>query len=566
MTQTQSVFDHVPPAQAGSWWNQTWSVLLQPARFFRALSTISDVRQWVWMGLIILILTGISAARADSVAGDNADTSSEQTVDIGGPLPGDPFTEGGSPVDIPQQTPAASSSDNGSDVSAKWTTALIAMSNIVVAWLLLVALLCEVSLIKGKAPRLTHNFQIAVWASAPLALMAALQIVYYAAGGQAGKPGLAGLLPEWDRYSAFSRSTQAVLLSAATRTTLFGLWTLILAYLGARFTLKGHWASALSVVLIWSLLIVVIPVVAKTIEAPKAGDNAQPTEFAYGYATRRDGSGHGGRRDVAGGTGCTCPGYPGDETLPMSKPSANGGTTNNGTMLATQNLQKSFRLGDQWVRALDGVNLHVPKGQFIGIMGPSGSGKSTLLYLLGGLDRPTQGEIIVGGQRLDGLRGDDLAHYRSKMVGFIFQAFHLVPTMTALENVAMPGIFAGIAREQREQRAHQLLVALGMADRMKHRPSQLSGGQQQRVAIARALFNNPPIIMADEPTGALDSKTGQVVMHMLRRLCTAQGKTIVVVTHDPGVARYADRILHLKDGHIVDDETVAAKEQIDVPL
>lgn len=245
---------------------------------------------------------------------------------------------------------------------------------------------------------------------------------------------------------------------------------------------------------------------------------------------------------------------------------ANGNGSTRDTMLATQNLQKIFRLGDQWVRALDGVHLRVPKGQFIGIMGPSGSGKSTLLYLLGGLDRPTQGEIVVGGQRLDGLQGDALAHYRSKMVGFIFQAFHLIPTMTALENVAMPGIFAGISRENREQRARQLLAALGMGERMKHRPSQLSGGQQQRVAIARALFNNPPIIMADEPTGALDSKTGQIVMHMLRRLCTSQGKTVVVVTHDPGVARYADRILHLKDGHIVNDEWVGSKEQVDVPL
>ena len=234
---------------------------------------------------------------------------------------------------------------------------------------------------------------------------------------------------------------------------------------------------------------------------------------------------------------------------------------NGATIIAARNLKKVFRLGGEWVHALDGVDVHIPHGQFIGIMGPSGSGKSTLLYLLGGLDRPTQGQITVGGRRLDSLHRDALAHYRREMIGFIFQAFHLVPTMTALENAALPGVFAGIAREHREMRARQLLVALKMSDRLTHRPSQLSGGQQQRVAIARALFNNPPIIMADEPTGALDSKTGQAVMEMLRRLCTAQGKTIVVVTHDPGVAHYADRILQLRDGRIVGDELVIPQEQ-----
>jgi ABC-type lipoprotein export system ATPase subunit len=218
-----------------------------------------------------------------------------------------------------------------------------------------------------------------------------------------------------------------------------------------------------------------------------------------------------------------------------------------------QNLHKSFQLGDQWVHALRGVSLRIPQGQFIGIMGPSGSGKSTLLYMLGGLDRPTSGEIQIAGQRIDGMQGEELAHFRRDTIGFIFQAFHLVPTLNALENVALPGVFAGLPRDMRERRAIKLLEALGMGERMDHRPSQLSGGQQQRVAIARALFNNPPIIMADEPTGALDSKTGQTVMEMLRYLCTKRGKTIIIVTHDPNVASYADRMLHLRDGEIVDD-------------
>ena len=228
-------------------------------------------------------------------------------------------------------------------------------------------------------------------------------------------------------------------------------------------------------------------------------------------------------------------------------------TGNHHALIIGRDVQKTFHLGEEWVQALDHVTLEVPQGQFIVIMGPSGSGKSTLLYVLGGLDRPTAGEVIVAGQRLDRMSSEELARFRRETVGFVFQAFHLVPTMTALENVALPGVFAGVARDVREKRATRLLAALGMGDRLNHRPSQLSGGQQQRVAIARALFNDPPIIMCDEPTGALDSKTGQAVMRLLRHLCTKQGKTIMVVTHDPGVAAFADRIVNLRDGQIVED-------------
>jgi ABC-type lipoprotein export system ATPase subunit len=224
-------------------------------------------------------------------------------------------------------------------------------------------------------------------------------------------------------------------------------------------------------------------------------------------------------------------------------------------MISGRGVDKAFQLGDQWVQALDRVDLDIPEGQFIAIMGPSGSGKSTLLYMLGGLDRPTEGEIIIGGQDITNLGGEDLARFRRETIGFIFQAFHLVPSMTALDNFALPGIFAGLPRDVRERRAMKLLTALGMDDRVDHKPSQLSGGQQQRVAIARALFNNPPIIMADEPTGALDSKTGQTVMRMLRWLCSKQGKTVIIVTHDPNVASYSDRMLQLKDGRVIQDQT-----------
>ncbi len=223
------------------------------------------------------------------------------------------------------------------------------------------------------------------------------------------------------------------------------------------------------------------------------------------------------------------------------------------TIIAARALHKTFMLGDQAVHALRHIDLEIQRGQFIAIMGPSGSGKSTLLYMLGGLDHPTGGEIMVAGQHLGDLPGDELARFRRETIGFVFQAFHLVPSMTALENVALPGVFSGLPRDVREERAWRLLQQMRLGNRLEHRPNQLSGGQQQRVAIARALFNNPPIIMADEPTGALDSRTGQAVMQLLRRLCDRAQKTVVVVTHDSAVAAYADRILDLKDGYLIGD-------------
>jgi ABC-type lipoprotein export system ATPase subunit len=186
-------------------------------------------------------------------------------------------------------------------------------------------------------------------------------------------------------------------------------------------------------------------------------------------------------------------------------------------------------------------------------MGASGSGKSTLLYALTGLDIPSAGQVYVAGKRLDQMGQQQLAHMRGRLIGFVFQSFYLVSTMTALENVMLSGLFAQHSKEARYRRAAYLLRAMHLGDRMHHRPNQLSGGQQQRVAIARALYNDPPIIVADEPTGALDSKTGTSIMKMLRQLATRQGKTILIVTHDPTVGQYADRIIRLQDGHIIED-------------
>jgi putative ABC transport system ATP-binding protein len=238
------------------------------------------------------------------------------------------------------------------------------------------------------------------------------------------------------------------------------------------------------------------------------------------------------------------------------------GRAPNGPYIATHHLNKVFQLGEQYIRPLDDVTVRIERGEFTAVMGPSGSGKSTLLYLLGGLDKPTSGAVVVAGQRLDHMSSEELATFRQRTVGFVFQQFFLVPTMTALENVALPGIFAGIPRDERENRAARILVMLGMGDRLENRPSQLSGGQMQRVAIGRALFNNPPIIMADEPTGQLDSKTGALVIEMLKALVVKRGKTVIFVTHEQGVASFADRILHLKDGQVVSDERTAAGEKL----
>ena len=219
--------------------------------------------------------------------------------------------------------------------------------------------------------------------------------------------------------------------------------------------------------------------------------------------------------------------------------------------IRVDDLHRDFIMGDQTVHALDGITASISAGEFLAIMGPSGSGKSTLLYLLGGLDRPTEGQIRVRDIDITDLDENALAHYRQREVGFIFQSFHLVPTMTALQNVEFPMVFAAIPSKERHTRAAELLERVGLADRMAHKPTELSGGQQQRVAIARALVNDPAIILADEPTGNLDTATGGEIMALLSRLNREEGRTIVVVSHDATVTQYTTSTLHLLDGKLV---------------
>lgn len=220
------------------------------------------------------------------------------------------------------------------------------------------------------------------------------------------------------------------------------------------------------------------------------------------------------------------------------------------------NVRKIYEMGEVRVPALNGVNLRVKTGEFMGVMGPSGSGKTTLLHLIGALDRPTEGRVLIKGADISRLSDDELAELRNREIGFVFQFFNLIPRMTAVENVELPMAFAGVPREKRRRRAVELLERVGLGDRLNHRPTELSGGEQQRVAIARALVNNPSVMLCDEITGNIDTKTGEEILMLLRELNKEQNQTFVLVTHDPTVARSTDRIAYMQDGMIVKKELV----------
>jgi putative ABC transport system ATP-binding protein len=222
-------------------------------------------------------------------------------------------------------------------------------------------------------------------------------------------------------------------------------------------------------------------------------------------------------------------------------------------LIRTRDLVKVYQMGGTKIRALDGVSLQVDEGEFVALMGPSGSGKSTFMNVLGCLDRPTSGEYLLGGERVSEMTGDQLAAVRNRRIGFVFQHFNLLARTPAIENVELPLVYAGVAKKQRREKARAMLERVGLGDRADHHPAQLSGGQQQRVAIARALVTEPLLIFADEPTGALDSRTSQEVMALFQAL-NRQGMTVVVVTHEADVARHARRILRFRDGRVVEDE------------
>ena len=222
-------------------------------------------------------------------------------------------------------------------------------------------------------------------------------------------------------------------------------------------------------------------------------------------------------------------------------------------MIAFRDLKKTYQMGDETVAALAGVSLSFPRGSYLAITGPSGSGKSTLMNILGGLDRPTSGQYLFEDEDVSHLDDDGLAHFRNQRIGFVFQSFQFLPRYSALQNVELPMVYAGIEVKERRERAAEMLAKVGLADRRHHRPTQMSGGQQQRVAIARSLANHPDLLLADEPTGALDSSTGKDVMALFEQL-NSEGLTVILVTHDANVAARARRRVGFRDGLIVSDE------------
>ncbi len=223
------------------------------------------------------------------------------------------------------------------------------------------------------------------------------------------------------------------------------------------------------------------------------------------------------------------------------------------SVLETKALHKRYELGEHSVNALDGVEFIVEEGEFVAIMGPSGSGKSTLLHLIGGLDQPSTGEVTLNGQRLSLMKDKQITLMRRRNIGFVFQFFNLLPTLSAQENITLPLLIDGKKLNLYEERLDTILDLIGLRERRNHKPEQLSGGEQQRVAIARALITEPAIILADEPTGNLDSKTGMTIMRLLRRSCEELGQTIIVVTHDPRAASTSDRVVFLRDGQITSE-------------
>jgi ABC-type lipoprotein export system ATPase subunit len=237
-------------------------------------------------------------------------------------------------------------------------------------------------------------------------------------------------------------------------------------------------------------------------------------------------------------------------------------TENADWVVETQDLTRIYGDGEE-IRALDGVNLRVAPGEFLAVMGPSGSGKSTLLNMIGALDKPTRGKVFVGDEDLATIRNKD--SFRSKTVGFMFQLHNLLPTLTAIENVEVP-MMGYMRAKERHERAEYLLSLVGLEDRVKHLPNQLSGGQRQRVAVARALANNPPLVLADEPTGNLDTEAGEELMELLSDLNQSQGTTYIVVTHDPAVARQTNRIIVLEDGKIAREDIVSSPLEEDLKM
>jgi putative ABC transport system ATP-binding protein len=247
-----------------------------------------------------------------------------------------------------------------------------------------------------------------------------------------------------------------------------------------------------------------------------------------------------------------------------ASPHSNGSASSNA--IRTENVCRHYVMGDSTIRAVDGISVDVPSGEFVALLGTSGSGKSSLLNLIAGLDRPTSGAVIVEGKNLAAMSRQALAQHRLRTVGMVFQSFNLIPSMTVIENVELPLRFAEVDRSQRDALAREALDRVGLGRRLQHRPSELSGGEQQRTALARALINKPKLLLADEPTGNLDSRTGTEIMNLIRKVNESLGMTVVMVTHERALAgQYAQRMIFLADGKLVDDQPNPASAAASLP-
>src|SRR5690606_30646604 len=277
---------------------------------------------------------------------------------------------------------------------------------------------------------------------------------------------------------------------------------------------------------------------------------SQPGRRASGPL--RAGCGRDGGPGSAEGSGRRQPGDPGRQLITTR------GARHMSALVSINNLTKTYQRGPEKVEVLHGVDLDIARGDFVALMGPSGSGKTTLLNLIGGLDVPTGGQITIDGQRIDTMKGGQLAHWRSQNVGYVFQFYNLMPMLTAQRNVELPLLLTGLSGSQRKRNAEVALQLVGLGDRTKHRPNELSGGQQQRVAIARAIVSDPTLLICDEPTGDLDRQSAEEILGLLQTLNREHGKTIVMVTHDPKAAEYATHTLHLDKGTLVEQAAHAA--------
>ena len=473
-----------------------WGVLAKPRQTFAALPD-NGRRTWIVMALLGMILVTLPIIASGPVtAQQTRELLQEQFANQPG------FEDSG--VDAEQAASLAAS-----PIITTVVPAVFSAIGLIIGWLIWSGALYLLASMVGGRSTFLQMFQVVIWAWLPFALRNIVQGIYITASqALIANPGLSGFAgapapnPS-DPFSAVPSTGTAVLQSFLGQIDI---------YLFLESGLVGYWHHSC------------YPAVPAQVD--RAG-------------AHRMGCFHGSAAHFYG------------RFCQFSQRVCRRMTDRN--FIQVQTLHRHFQMGTEIVHALDGVDVTIEQGEFMGIVGPSGSGKSTLLYLIGGLDQPTSGEIWVDGTDIATLDEDGLAQFRQKSIGFIFQSFNLIPTMTAIQNVEFPMLFARVAPKERHERAKHALELVGLGDRISHKPTELSGGQQQRVSIARSLVNNPAIILADEPTGNLDSKSGGEVIGILQQLNRDEKRTVIMVTHDQSLLAATTRHIQILDGRVLAD-------------